>query len=90
MTQTPYSNRINILTEFQKTKVNRKQWLEFFLNNHLSISLAWLIKNGVVPNTPDAEAFINETFENLVIQCEHDSDTGFTTLAELIGEDFED
>lgn len=90
MGQTPYSNRIDILTEFQETKVNRQQWLEFFLNNHLSISLAWLIKYGVVENTSDAESFINETFENLVIYCEHEGDTGFKTLAELIGEDFDD
>jgi hypothetical protein len=85
---------IDILAEVQDTKVNQAEWLVYFLNNHISLGLAFLLKHGVVEpvvgNVPNSEDFIEESFARLLEFCEVDEDTGFETLSQIVGDDFED
>ena len=66
-----------------------EEFTDFFEYNDLGLPLSYLLAENVVAVTPMAEAFINETFDLLLAALEME-DTGFDTLDDMMGIDFED
>lgn len=91
MTQTPYSNQINILNQVQAEKVAPYldsidlEWSEFLSQNYLGISLAFFVKENVIDiKDPVGHSFIRGTFDSLLAFFEVE-DTGFERLSDIIG-----
>lgn len=80
---TPYSNRIEILTEIWLNYRDDAEFQDFVEYNDLGLPLAFLLLNSIVKATPTAEEFINETFDLLIAGLGL-KDTGFETLDDIL------
>lgn len=85
MTETPYSNKTEILADIWLNYRNDTEFVDFIEYNDLGLPLAYAISNDIVKNSDLAEAYINETFSLLLAGLEVEEDTGFDTLDDLLG-----
>jgi hypothetical protein len=83
-TNTPYSNRCEILGELWLDYKEDKDMQDFIEYNDLGLPLAFAIVEGIVESTPIAEGYINETFDLLLASLEIE-DKGFEDINDLLG-----
>jgi hypothetical protein len=80
---TPYSNRLNILSELWLNYRNEEEFKDFFEYNDLGLPLAYVIDNAIVESSEIAERFVNETFDILLAGLDVE-DNGYDSLDDLL------
>lgn len=80
---TPYSNRIDILSDLWLNYRDEPDFEDFVGYNDLGLPMSFLLANAIVKGTPAAENFVNETFE-LLLAGLNTEDTGFESLDDLL------
>lgn len=80
---TPYSNRVEILSDLWLNYRDEEEFEDFVDYNDLGLPLSFLLSNAIVKTTPTAETFVNETFE-LLLAGLNTKDTGFESLDDLL------
>ena len=86
MTEKPtthFSNKCDILAELWVDYKNDVQFEDFIEYNDLGLPLAYAISTGIIPVSPRAEIFVNETFDLLLVALER-QDEGFESLEDLL------
>lgn len=85
MTETTYSNKLNILSDLWINYKGDEEFVDFIEYNDLGLPLAYAIDAGIVSSTELAERFVEETFSLLLAGLEIEEDTGFENLDDLLG-----
>jgi hypothetical protein len=57
---------------------------DFIEYNDLGLPLAFAVSEGIIPSSPLAEQYINETWDLFIAGLEIE-DTGFESLEEILG-----
>lgn len=86
MTEKPtthFSNKCDILAELWVEYKNDVQFEDFIEYNDLGLPLAYSISTGIIPVSPRAEMFVNETFDLFLVALER-QDEGFESLEDLL------
>lgn len=83
---TTFEAKCAILAELWMEHREDEDFKEFCEYNDLGLPLAYLLANEIVATTEAATEFVNETFTLLLKGLEIE-DTGFESLAQMIGED---
>jgi hypothetical protein len=83
---TTFEAKCEILAELWLNHREDEDFKEFCEYNDLGLPLAYLLANDIVGSTDAATEFVNETFTLLLKGLEIE-DTGFESLAQMIGED---
>lgn len=81
--QTDYSSRCNILAQVWMDYRHNEDFQDFVAYNDLGLPLAYAIAEGIVSTAPQAEIYINETFDLLLGAMELE-DEGFDSLEDLL------
>ena len=81
--QTSYANRCSILGEIWLNNRNDENLEDFIEYNDLGLPLAYFISEGIVSSSPQAEQYVNETFDILMSALDL-VDTGFETFDEVM------
>lgn len=76
--------RTDILADVWMNHRNDETLSEFIEYSDLGLPLAYSIANDIVETTPNAENFINETFEGLLEVFGVEEDAGYDDLKELL------
>lgn len=82
-TSTPFSNRCEILAELWVEYKNDTEFEDFLDYNDLGLPLAYAIATDIIPASPQAEMFINETFDLFLVSLER-TDEGFESLSDIM------
>lgn len=82
---TPFENKTAILADLWMNYRTDEEFQDFIEYNDLGLPLGYLLANDIVKITPQAEIFINETFDLLLAGLDIDEDTGFEMLDDLLG-----
>lgn len=82
-TNTPYSNRCDILSDLWMNYSDEPVFEEFVKYYDLGLPLAHMISEGIVQSTPRAEDEINLTF-NALLKAFDMEDEGFQDLEQII------
>ena len=80
---TTLTDKANILADLWLNYRDDSEFQDFVEYNDLGLPLAYAFANGIVPQTPMLENFINETFDVLIAGLSLE-DTGFENLDELL------
>lgn len=81
--KTPYTNKCDILGELWLSYKQNEDFEDFFEYNDLGLPLAYAISAGIVKATPEAEIFVNETFDLLLGAVGRESDEGFESIEDV-------
>jgi hypothetical protein len=81
-TTTPYSSKLEILSELWIDYRNDDPFQDLFRYGDLAFPLAYSIHEKLVESTPLVEEYIHEVWDILLAELELE-DTGFETLTEL-------
>lgn len=76
-------NKCEILGEFWISYKYEEKYQDLVSFNDIGFPLAYVVSQGVVSTTPQAEGFINETFD-MVLSFFELEDTGFESLEDLM------
>ena len=77
-------NKCEILGEFWLSYKHDEQYVDYINFNDIGLPVAYVISQGVVNMTPQAESFVNESFEMLLSTLGIDDDIGFESLEDLM------
>jgi len=80
---TPFSNRCDILAELWVEYKHDTEFEDFLDYNDLGLPLAYAISTDIIPVSPKAEMFVNETFDLFLSSLER-TDEGFESLSDLM------
>lgn len=80
---TPFGNRCSILGQLWVDYKNDEMFGDFIEYNDLGLPLAFAVAEGIIPNSPMVEQYVNETWELFVSGLEIE-DTGFSTIEEML------
>jgi hypothetical protein len=86
MSKTEFSDRAAILADLWLNYRQDAEFVDFIEYNDLGLPLAYAVTEGIVESTKIAEAFIDETFELLLIGLDIAEDTGFENLDDMLDE----
>jgi hypothetical protein len=81
--ETTLDNKTQILAQLWLDYRDDEEFTDFIQYNDLGLPLAYAISTNIIKITPQAEKFINETFELLLAGLDVE-DTGFEDLEELL------
>jgi len=84
MSETEFSDRAAILADLWLNYRADEEFIDFIEYNDLGLPLAYAISEGIVESTDLAAAFVDETFELLLIGLDIAEDTGFETLDDIL------
>ena len=82
---TTFENKVAILGSIWMDYRDDVEFADFIEYNDLGLPLAYAITGGIVQSTPQAEKFVNETFDLLLAGLSIEEDTGFEDLEDLLG-----
>jgi hypothetical protein len=81
---TTFENKVAILGTIWMDYRDDVEFADFIQYNDLGLPLAYAITGGIVQSTPQAEKFVNETFDLLLAGLDIDEDTGFEDIEDLL------
>ena len=84
MTQTPYSNKTEILSELWMNYRNDVDFVDFIEYNDLGLPLAFAFASDIATPTEMGTRYVEETFSLLLEALEIEEDTGFETLDDIL------
>lgn len=80
--ETTFENKASILADLWIAYRYDEEFQEFFEFADLGLPLAYVIANDIVKATPEAEKFVNEVWDLLLVSLQV-QDTGFETIGGL-------
>lgn len=83
--QTTFENKCSIIEQLWLTYRYDEEFADYFEFADLGVPLAYVIANDIVKATPEAEKFVSEAFEFLIVGLGIE-DTGFESLDDLLTE----
>ena len=81
---TTYKNKCDILGQLWQDYRDETDFEDFVQYNDLGLPLAYLISQEIVKSSPQAEIYINETFELFILALEADPDEEYESLEDLL------
>ncbi len=81
---TPIETQAEILAELWMDYRDEEYFAEFIGYADLGLPLSYLLANGIVNRTAEADKFISDTWEVFIGLCGIDEDTGFDTLEDIL------
>lgn len=84
MAATDFSNKCKILGELWMDYRSEDEFEDFIEYNDLGLPLAFFIKENIVKPTPQAELYINETFDLFIMALEADPNENYESLEDLL------
>lgn len=81
---TPTEKQAEILADLWLNYRQDTEFTDFVEYNDLGLPLAYAVNAGIVPLTPRATEFIEETFALLLAGLEVSEDTGFDSLDDIL------
>jgi hypothetical protein len=92
---TPYKIKHKILADLWTNYKDDHEYADFFAFNDLGLPLAFIIEQKIVKSTPEAQVYIEQTFELLVDSLGLDPDDEFESIDEMLelqadSEDYDD
>lgn len=81
---TDFSNKCKILGELWMDYRDEDEFEDFIQYNDLGLPLAFFIKENIVKSTPQAEIYINETFDLFIMALEADVNENYESLEDLL------
>lgn len=82
--ETSFNNKCAILAEIWISYRDDTEFADFIEYNDLGLPLAYALAGNIVKANPQAEKFINESFDLLLAGLDLE-DTGFETIEDLLG-----
>ena len=82
-TNTPLSNKADILSELWVQYKTDPDFADFIQYNDLGLPLAYAVSHGIIEMNNQVSMFIEETFDVLLTALDIEEDTGFEELGEL-------
>ena len=82
-TNTPYSKRGAILSEFWLNYRDEDGFEDFVEYNDIGLPLSFMIAEDIVASTPVAEAYINECWDLLCAALKIESKQNYDSLADM-------
>lgn len=86
MDNTPFSNRIRLLTDFYMEYSGTDEWDTFFTIQDLGIPAAVLVWNGGATLTEIGEGFVNESWKALCDALDIDPDAEYQEIEDMTDE----
>jgi hypothetical protein len=83
-TNTPYSDRCQILADLWIRYKNEQDFQDFIQYNDLGLPLAYAVSYGIIEATDMADGFIDEAWNLLVTGLGFEEDTGFLSLDDML------
>jgi hypothetical protein len=81
---TTYKNKCDILGQLWQDYRDETDFEDFVQYNDLGLPLAYLISQEIVKSSPQAEIYVNETFELFLMALEADLDEDYESLEDLL------
>ncbi len=81
---TTYKNKCDILGQLWQDYRDETDFEDFVQYNDLGLPLAYLISQDIVKSSPQAEIYVNETFELFLMALEADMDEDYESLEDLL------
>ena len=81
---TDFSKRCEILSKLWQDFRNEEEFEDFIQYNDLGLPLAYSIDQSIVKSSPQAEIFINETYDLFLAALEADPDAEYDSLEDLL------
>ena len=81
---TTYKNKCAILGQLWQDYRDETDFEDFVQYNDLGLPLAYLISQEIVKSSPQAEIYVNETFELFLMALEADMDEDYESLEDLL------
>ena len=81
---TDFSEQCELLSQIWTDYRHNENWADFIDFNDIGLPLAYFIHEDIVQVTPEAEAYIVETFKLLVYALQADPEADFDTLQDLL------
>ena len=81
---TTYKNKCDILGQLWQDYRYETDFEDFVQYNDLGLPLAYLISQEIVKSSPQAEIYVNETFELFLMALEADMDEDYESLEDLL------
>lgn len=81
---TTYKNKCDILGQLWQDYREETDFEDFVQYNDLGLPLAYLISQEIVKSSPQAEIYVNETFELFLMALEADMDEDYESLEDLL------
>ncbi len=81
---TTYKNKCDILGQLWQDYRDETDFEDFVQYNDLGLPLAYLISQEIVKSSPQAEIYVNETFELFLMALEADMDEEYESLEDLL------
>jgi hypothetical protein len=81
---TTYKNKCDILGQLWQDYRDETDFEDFVQYNDLGLPLAYLISQEIVKSSPQAEIYVNETFELFLMALEADMDEDYESLEDLL------
>ena len=81
---TTYKNKCDILGQLWQDYREETDFEDFVQYNDLGLPLAYLISQEIVKSSPQAEIYVNETFELFILALEADPDEEYESLEDLL------
>ena len=79
MNTTTQENKYKILADLWSNYRDDENFTDFIQYNDIGLPLAYVLSNGIIRTTAQADKFVNETFDLLLSSLEV-TDTGFDDL----------
>lgn len=79
MNTTTQENKYKILADLWSNYREDENFTDFIQYNDIGLPLAYVLNNGIIRTTAQADKFVNETFDLLLSSLEV-TDTGFDDL----------
>jgi hypothetical protein len=84
MASTDFSNKCKILGELWMDYRDQEDFEDFTQYNDLGLPLAFFIREEIVKSTPQAEIYINETFDLFILSLGADPNENYESLQDLL------
>ena len=81
---TNFSKRAEILATLWMDYRDETDFKDFIDYNDMGLPLSYYIHEGIVAKTPEAEMYINETYELFIAALEGDIDEEYDSLEDLL------
>lgn len=82
--KTKFKDKCAILADIWLNYRNDEDFEDFIKYNDLGLPLAYALDSGIVEKTPQAKAFIEESFALLLAGLDIDEDMGYTDFDDIL------
>ena len=86
MDNTPFSDKVRLLTDLYMEYSGTDEWSDFFVMQDLGVPAAVLAWNGGATLTSVGEGFVNESWKALCRELSIDPDAEYKEIEDMVNE----